>query len=435
MKLELAEFPVQDVRFGKQTSYNDGVLEIDREELLSLILRDGKIVSADLEVAFPLERTRVLNVRDVVEPRIKVSGPGCVFPGILGSPETVGEGRTHRLSGVTVMPSVEYRPTVLGGTGAQNTAILDMWGPGALVTPFASTINVVVLLKLVDGISEWEAHNVIQSTELKVASRLAETTKHRTPRNMEVFELSEVDPHLPRVVYILGCVTISNEPHSLVAYYGLPIQESLPLFMHPNEFFDGALTTDARRGNGGWTSTWDWMNQPVVLKLLREHGERLNFLGVILQRTRFVTEFGKKVSATATSQLARLLGADAAIITRINVSGNNFMDTMLTLKACEGKGIKTALITPEWGGTDGTDLPLVFYVPEATAMVSTGSHEREIHMPAPAKVIGVEKGQLARLYVGDPEFDPYSELTRDGWRDILGGIDWFGGTKFICKQY
>ncbi len=435
MKLELAEFPVRNVRFGKQTNYNNGILEVDKEELVGSVLQDNKIAWADVDVVFPNEQTRVLDVRDIVEPRIKVSGPGCVFPGVLGPPETVGEGRTHSLSGVTVMPSAKYRPTILSGAYAQSTAILDMWGPAAQITPFASTINIVLLLKLVDSVSELEAHNTIQLAELKVAQRLAETTRNRTPENLEIFELFEVDSSLPRVVYILGFLTGLHGPHSAVAYYGLPVQEALPTFVHPNEFLDGAFTTDARRGNGGHASTWDWQNQPMVCRLLREHGKRLNFLGVILQRTRFETEFGKQVSAACASQLARLLRADGAIITRTVPSGNNFMDAMITLQACERKGVKTALMTPEWGGTDGTDLPLVFYVPEATAIVSAGSLERELKLSAPTKVIGVEKGQLARLYLGDQPFDPWSEMGRDGWRDIVGGIDWFGGMHITCKEY
>lgn len=435
MRLELAEFPVKNVRFSNQTICNHGILEIDKGEMLGSVLQDKKIAWADMDVAFPKEKTRILNVRDVVEPRIKISGPGCVFPGILGPVETVGEGKTHRLSGVTVMASAEYPPTILSGAYAQNTSILDMWGPAARITPFASTINIVLLLKLIDSVSELEAHNAIQLAELKVASRLAETTRDKTPEGSEIFELFEVDSSLPRVVYIVGFLTGLHGPHSLVAYYGLPIQEALPTFVHPNEFLDGAFTTDARRGNGGHTSTWDWMNQAMVLRLLREHGKRLNFLGVILQRTRFETEFGKQVSAACASQIARLLRADGAVITRTVPSGNNFMDAMITLQACERKGIKTALMTPEWGGADGTDLPLVFYVPEATAIASAGSLEREIRLSEPDKVIGVEKGQLARLYLGDQPFDPWRESVRDGWRDIIGGIDWFGGMRLTCKEY
>lgn len=435
MKLELADFAVKDVRFSQQTSYNQGVLEIDKAELVALILEDKKIVAADLDVAFPGEQTRIVFIRDVVEPRVKVSGDGCVFPGILCPVDTVGDGRTHRLSGVTVMASAQYRPTTLSGTGAQYPGILDMWGPGSPVTPFGSTINIVPIFRLVDGVTELEAHTIMQSALFRVARRLAETTKQMTPENVEVFELSPVDPSLPRVVYILGCPTEWHIPHSRVALYGMSIRESLPTFIHPNELFDGVLTVDARSGQGQRPLTWGFMNHPVPLCLLREHGKRLNFLGVIVQRTRFESEFGKQVTAALTSQMAKLLGADGIITMRITPSGNNFIDTMLTMQACERKGIKTVLLTPEWGGKDGTELPLVFYVPEATAMVSTGSLEREIKLPAPAKVIGCDKGQLAVLSPGDPPFSPWDELALGGFGDITGAVDWFGNINLTCREY
>ncbi len=176
MRLEMATFPVEKVELSGQTSYNNGVLKIDKEELVKLILEDKKIVSADLDIASPGEKTRIVKVHDVVEPRVKVSGPGCVFPGILGPVETVGKGRTHRLSGVTVMPSVEYHQTILSGTEARSGGIIDMWGPGAPWTPFGATINIVLMVKLIDGVTELEAHTAIQSAEFRVARRLAETT-------------------------------------------------------------------------------------------------------------------------------------------------------------------------------------------------------------------------------------------------------------------
>jgi glycine reductase len=419
MRLELAKFPVRDVRFDKRTNYDNGILEIDKEELVAYVLEDKRIVSADLDLAFPNEQTRIVRIRDVVEPRVKVSGPGSVFPGILGPVETVGEGRSHTLPGLTVMASAQYSPTILEGTAAQSTGILDMWGPGARLTPFASTINVVLVFTLVDGISEQEAHATIQSAEFRLAQRLAETTAEKPPESLEVFDLNKVDPSLPRVVYIQGCLTMLNEPHSLVAYYGLPIRESLPTLIHPNELLDGALTVDARRGGGVLTTTWEWMNPPIVLELFKEHGKRLNFLGVILQRTRFENDFGKQITAMCASQMARLLGADGAITTRIITSGNNFIDMMLTVQACEKKGVRTVVVTPEWGGKDGTELPLVFYVPEATAMVSTGSLEREVNVPAPAKVIGAREGELVKLYAADKPFSPGSELSLPASFDLL----------------
>jgi len=40
------------------------------------------------------------------------------------------------------------------------------------------------------------------------------------------------------------------------------------------------------RGEGNRDTTWIWMNPEVVFELYREHGKTLNFLGVIVQRTR-----------------------------------------------------------------------------------------------------------------------------------------------------
>jgi len=434
MKLELANFPVNDVRFGGQTKYDSGLLDINKRELMALALEDEKVVWADLDVAFPGEQTRIVRVRDAVEPRLKMSGSGCVFPGILGPVETVGQGRTNRLCGVTVMTSAVYEGTIHGGTAAGRTGIVDMWGPGAQLTPFGSTINVVLMLELRKGVSELEAHAAIQSAEFKVAHKLAESTRERAAEDVEVFELFETNPSLPRVVYILGCRTAWHEPHSGVAYYGLPIRESLPTLVHPNEFLDGALTSDARRGKGICPCTWEWMNHPIILRLLREHGKRLNFLGVILQRTRFETDFGKQVTAASASQMARLLKADGAVVTRIGPSGNNFIDVMLTVQACERKGVRTVLITPEWGGGEGTEIPLVFYVPEASAMVTTGSLDQPVNFPEPGKVIGVGDTQLVELIAGDPPISPWVSFV--GKKDyVRAGTDWWGGTHNACEVY
>ncbi len=434
MRLELANFPVRHVQFGRRTCYDNGILKIAKEELVTLILEDRRITSADVDVAYPGEQTRIVNVRDVVEPRLKVSGPGRIFPGIMGPIETVGEGRTHRLSGLTVIPTAQYKPTIRSGTAAQHAGIVDMWGPGSLVTPFGLTINIALILKLADNTNELDAHDAIQRTEYKVAHRLAETTTGKSPQDVDVFELSDVDSTLPRIVYIFGTPTEWHHPITEVAYYGLPVRQSLPIFLHPNELLDGALTPDARRGGGTRLSTWAFLNQPMILKLFRGHGKRLNFLGVIMQRTRFETEHGKQVTAACTSQMARLLGAEGAIVTRFLTSGNNFMDTMLTVQACERKGIRTVLMTPEWGGENGTELPLVFYAQEARGIVATGSFNRLIKMPAPTKVIGCKKGQLVSYNPQDAPYSPWSELSFEP-RYITGGIDWLGFLGQTCAEY
>jgi sarcosine reductase len=435
MKLELVSFPVKDVRFKGETRYHDQVLEISKEELLGMVLTDRRIVRAELDVAFPGEKTRIVRIRGIVEPRVKVSGPGCVFPGILGPVETVGDGKTHRLTGVAVTTSADYRPTVLSGTGAPIAGLLDMWGRGSNVTPFGSVIHIALVIDLAVGVTEVEAHAAIELAECKVASRLAETTKDKSSENVEVFELFKVDSDLPRVVYISTVLTEPSRPHSAVAFYGSPIRDSFPFFYHPNELLDGAVTQDARQGHGNTPTNWHWLNNPVVLKLLREHGKRVNFIGVIQQKTFFEAEHDKQAAAACASQMAKLLGADGAIITRQTASGANMEDVMLTVQACERKGIKTVLITPEHSGAEGTELPLMVYVPEATAMISTGSTDVAIQLPVPTKVIGSKKGEMVSGRPDEAPYNPWGELTLERWREITGSQDWLGNMNYTCWEY
>ena len=104
MRLEVGTFPVGEVSFGSRTQWVDGVLEVNREELLVAVTEDPRIQKAELQLARPGESVRIWPVRDVIEPRVKIEGPGVVYPGICGrSITTVGEGRTHRLAGVGVV--------------------------------------------------------------------------------------------------------------------------------------------------------------------------------------------------------------------------------------------------------------------------------------------------------------------------------------------
>jgi glycine reductase len=84
MKLELAEFPVTHIRLGHRFRYEGGLLEVDETALLDLLLQDLRITDPKLAVATPGEKVRITGIRDIVEPRHKISGSGQVFPGILG---------------------------------------------------------------------------------------------------------------------------------------------------------------------------------------------------------------------------------------------------------------------------------------------------------------------------------------------------------------
>jgi len=304
MKLDLANFPVREIRFGNSYRYENGRLTVDREDLVRIVSGDERIAAAKFETVEPGEHARITGVRDVVEPRAKFGARGQVFPGTIGPVESVGSGVTHRLSGMTVIATAHYEGTIRAGTGVQRSAMLDMWGPGAQASRFSNYPHLVLIMRLKQALGEFEAHLAIQRAEFAVARRIAQITEGARPQEVEQFELNEAES-LPRVILIQGCITNGGQPHSGVSYYGLPIRESLATWIHPNELLDGAVTTNTTRGIGYYPTSWDWQNHPLASELYRQQAAgRLSFAGMIIERISYDTIQGKEVVAHNTAQLA-----------------------------------------------------------------------------------------------------------------------------------
>jgi glycine reductase len=435
MKLEVAEFPVKRINLGRKFSYRNDTLEVDEPALLEIAGDDPRISDIRLSVAASGDHARVTGIRDIVEPRVKVAGDGAVFPGILGPVSGAGDGRTHRLSGITVLAAAAYEGTIRAGTTVQRSAILDMSGPGAQYSRFSTLTHLVLSFGIAPGLSELDAHHVIQGAELRVAARIAEVTKELTPERIVTYDLSERKPELPNVVLIQGCITDPQHFHSGVGYYGMSLRESLATIVHPNEIFDGAITVDTTRsGRGYYPTTWDWQNHPIVLGLCAEHGLSLNFLGVVLQRIRFETAHGKDVGAHNAARLARAFGADGALVTWIG-GGNAFVDVMLTVSACEERGIKTTLVTYENGGKQGTDSPILFYTPDAHAIVSTGTLDRPVTLPPMEKIIGPYDQIKVMNAPGATPTAAHDALELEARDLLIGGADLWGQECWSCVEY
>jgi len=435
MELEIAEFPVTQIRLGHRFKYQNAVLEVDEAALVALVQEDPRITDATFGVAVPGERTRITGIRDIVEPRYKVSGRGQVFPGVLGAIEDVGEGRTHRLSGMTVIAAAEYEGTIRAGTTVQRSAILDMSGPGAEISRFSAYLHLVLSFKIVPGLAELDAHGAIQLAECKVASRLAQTTECLSPARILTYDLSEKNPNLPNVMLVQGCITDPQHVHSGVGYYGLSLRDSMATFVHPNELFDGAVTVDTTRsGRGYYPATWDWQNHPLVLGLYQAHGKSLNFGGIVFQRIRFETNHGKEVGAQNAARLAKAMGADGVLVTWIG-GGNAFVDVMFTIRACERNGFNTPLVTYENGGKEGKDSPVLSYLPEADAVVSTGALDRTLELPAMDKVIGAYDHIKIFPFPGAAPVPAGGALSLEARDVMIGGADIWGDGKFRCAEF
>jgi glycine reductase complex component B subunit alpha and beta len=389
MRLEMGTFPVHDVVFGSHTRWQDGRLEIDRDSILDLILHDPRIATAELELAKPGESVRIWPVRDVIEPRIKVEGPGVVYPGICGRPiTTVGQGRTHRLAGmgVTEVSGVNWHEA--GGDYVE--IFLDMIGPWAELIPMSSLINVCVVVEPDPALGNEAQNLAVHNAALIASDRLAAAVQDLPPPEREVFELRPVDPALPKVVYI-QCIhspqAMSGSLHTFcTATYGLT-QLTPPWLFHPNEILDGAITGPYRTA---LAMSWTVANNPVLLDLYRRHGADWNFLGVIALRTEWTTQHEKQLMANQTAKLAQMLGAQGAIVTW-DAGGNEFIEVIRTIQACERLGIKTVFLTSEDDATGGAPTMLE-PLREADAIVSTSFFKTRTlevpELPAVQRVIG-----------------------------------------------
>src|SRR5215470_19791268 len=397
MRLELGSFPVRLIAFGDATRWSDGHLTVNKAAALAEIRRDPRIASADLQIAAPGDSVRIWPVRDVIEPRIKVEGAGHCYPGICGRDiATVGQGRTHRLAGMGVVEvsSVNWHDS--GGDFVET--YLDMSGAYGQMYPYSRLQNLCLVVEPDAALGDESRNYAVHGAALIVADHVASAVKHLVPPEREVFDLSPVDPDLPRVVYI-WCVhspqAMSGSPTSFcTATYGLT-QLTPPWLVHPNEILDGALTGPYRTA---YAMSWTVANNPLMLDLYRRHGRDWNFLGVIVLRTEWTTQTEKQLVGNQTAKLAKMLGAQGAVVTW-DAGGNEFIEVIRSIQACECLGIKTVFLTSEDDATDGAPTMLE-PLPEADAIVSTSFFKNVTlavpEAPAVARVIGLPTKKILR---------------------------------------
>ncbi len=382
MRLELGHVLIKDVQFGSETKIENGVLYVNKEELIKLISEDEHLASVDVEIAKPGESVRITPVKDVVEPRVKVEGPGGVFPGILSKVDVVGSGKTNVLKGCAVMTTGKI-------VGFQE-GIVDMTGPGAEYTPFSKTNNVVLICQPVEGLKQHDHERAVRFAGFKAAAYLAEAAKSLTPDTVEVYEtlpfLEGIKkyPDLPKIGYVQMLQTQGLLHDTYV--YGVDAKQIVPTIIYPTEVMDGAIVSGNCVSACDKNTTYHQLNNPVIHDLYKEHGKTLNFVGVIITNEN-VYLADKERSSNWSAKLAEYLGLDGVIISQEGF-GNPDTDLIMNCKKIEAKGIKTVIITDEYAGRDGASQSLADADKAADAVVTGGNANEIIVLPPMDKVIG-----------------------------------------------
>lgn len=382
MRLELGHVLIKDVQFGSETKLESGVLTVNKQELIDLIKEDEHLASVDVEIAKPGESVRITPVKDVVEPRVKVEGPGGVFPGILSKVDVVGSGKTNVLKGCVVMTTGKI-------VGFQE-GIVDMKGPGAELTPFSKTINIVLKCEPVEGLKQHDHEKAVRFAGFKAAAYLAETAKSLTPDTVQTFEVDPLlegikkYPNLPKVGYVQMLQTQGLLHDTYV--YGVDAKQIVPTIMYPTEIMDGAIVSGNCVSACDKNTTYHQMNNPVIHDLLEAHGKTLNFVGVIITNEN-VYLADKERSSNWSAKLAEYLGLDGVIISQEGF-GNPDTDLIMNTKKIEAKGIKTVIITDEYAGRDGASQSLADADASANAVITGGNANEVIVLPPMDRVIG-----------------------------------------------
>jgi len=103
VKLELGNIFIKDVVFSNETKVVDGVLHVNKEAIIEALMQDPRLAKVDIDLAKPGEEVRIIPVKDVIEPRVKVED-GWRVPGFISKVTTVGSGRTHVLKNTLWLP-------------------------------------------------------------------------------------------------------------------------------------------------------------------------------------------------------------------------------------------------------------------------------------------------------------------------------------------
>lgn len=382
MKLELRKINIRDIQFGNNTEVVGGVLYVNKEELIAKLKEDHKVKDIKVDIARPGEKVRIIPVKDVIEPRVKIEGEGNGFPGVTSKMAQLGEGKVNVLNGAAIV--------TIGDIVGFQEGVIDMWGEGAKWTPFSKTYNLVVDIVPVEGLEPHAHEATVRLAGLKAAEFVGLAGKEVEPDEVQTFEMGSIFeetakyPDLPKVLYVEMLISQGLLHDGYI--YGVNSQQILPTLMHANEELDGAVISGNCVAACDKITTYQHQNNSAILDLYARHGKDLNFMGIILD-PELTTLEGKFRTCDYTAKLCKMLGADGVIVSEEGY-GNPDSDLLMICKRLEKAGIKTVLITDECSGWDGDSQPLADTTPEAVAVVSGGNVSHVVVLPPAERVIG-----------------------------------------------
>jgi glycine reductase complex component B subunit alpha and beta len=381
--LRIATFAIDEVVEGTKTGRDGATLVVDVPQLAVGAASDA-LAEVTVEVVRPGDRVRIANVLDVVLPDVRVDDPHGTFPGVLDPRRAAWfpVGAIHRLEGVVVVSVCDWRAARYPEATELPDAFVDLAGPGADRNPWAGGTTVVVRCVPAAGASVQHADAAVRRAALRVARELASTTIGAIADRVDRWShpgAMPADPAFPAVGVVLQ---IASEGPLLDTFrVGRPMGAFVPTIADLREPLAGAILNGAYDWAAVRNVSAVYQGSALIRELLAGHGERFRAAGLVLAPGYLDGADAKQRAASETATLLAELGADAAVCTTFS-SGNSHTDTMLTIRACEQRGIATVGLLAETNGG------LTDHVPEADCLVTTGNEDELVDAWVPDRVIG-----------------------------------------------
>lgn len=423
MELKVLDYALEDLQWSERTVLHGKSLSISVADLEAQIKDLIHGIQIDYQLARPGESKRIVHVLDTALPIAKLDSAASTFPGFEGAAQLVGTGQTIRIKNLLVTIAARFpHPEAMTPIENPREGMIDMAGVGAPYSYGSDYFHLVLVLTPDSSLSNAAFDQALRNIELRCARFLAQAEKSGVEPERKLIALNPVDERLPKVVLIYQVQ--SQLVCARTFYYGEELSKTLPTFVHPAEFFDGAVVSGNYKSERKIPTSLHCAN-PFIAELLERHGNTVNFLGVILSRGYNDSFEQKKKMGLWVARLARNLGAEGAVAF-MEGTGNGTVDFMQTVKACEDEGIRTVAVLHESNGPKGYERPLVDHPKEADSMISRGNVSEKIYIPPLATVIGGADIDLHLKATHDPRlpflFDPtiffgsYSKMGESGFR-------------------
>ena len=410
-KLQLDSVRVKKVQFGAETTLTDGILTLNKEELLDLI-RSDLFETVDVKLAVPGESCRILGVHDITQPRCKADAPETSYPGLWGKLAPAGEGRTVALKGVVI--SEIYYPKY------NAKWYLDMGGPCAKYTNFSKHFHIVIDAVPAKDITDASYADALKHASLTLNVHLAKLAIPLTPDETETFELGPVGPGpdgkpLPKVAYMVTHLASHTTMNFYV--YGQSAVGFLPTILQPTEILDGAMVWCY------WEPNYFLQNENYILELMRHHGKDLEFVGMTIANNVMKIDGKDTMGMMAATLCKQTLNADCVIVNKSGM-GHCQLDAAYAFNWAEKMGMP-AVVSLNAVSNDKPGDMLVISDPKIDAVVNSGRNYMLEH-PRVDRLIG-ENTNVPSLAGIDP-WGPFTHTTNYAYMGIWSQIGDFCAT-------